>query len=294
MIREQLVFNFTAVTILLIVAEAIYSNVKELAFYKTKDTLTNLYLTTITIILNLGIKGFSFIVLDYFYDNFRLFTIQNAVLYWVVLVVFEDFLYWLLHLVDHYSRLFWAIHVTHHSSEEFNLTVGFRSSVFQPLYRFLYFIPLAICGFTALDIFFIYTITQVWGIIVHTKTIKKLHPIIEYIFVTPSHHRVHHASNVKYLDKNMGMLLIIWDRIFGTFEEEAEEEPVKYGLTTQPEKMDAVNVVLHEWKALKSDLKKSTSFSDKIKYILYPPGWSHDGSTKSASEMRKELLNKSE
>ena len=173
------------------------------------------------------------------------------------------------HRIDHYCRLFWAVHVTHHSSEEFNLTTGFRSSVLQPVYRFIYFILLALMGFRSLDIVFMYSLTQTYGILVHTQYIHKMPAWFEAVFVSPSHHRVHHASNTIYLDKNMGMCLIIWDKIFGSFQEEIAEVPVKYGLTKPVEKINnPLTIIFHEWQAIIKDLKKKTSFADKLKYIF--------------------------
>jgi sterol desaturase/sphingolipid hydroxylase (fatty acid hydroxylase superfamily) len=202
-------------------------------------------------------------------------------------------MYYWLHRNDHVVRFFWAVHVTHHSSEEYNFTVGFRSSVFQPLYRFMYFIPLVLCGFKAIDIMFIYSATQIFGILAHTQTINKL-GFLEYIIITPSHHRVHHASNVKYLDKNMGMLLVFWDKLFGTFEAEDDNEPVKFGLTENIKTYNPVTMVFHEWKNIITDLKKSSSFTDKLKYVFGPPGWSHDGSKKTSTQLRAELKNKTQ
>ncbi len=181
------------------------------------------------------------------------------------------------------------MHVTHHSSEHFNLTTGFRSTVFEPLYRVFFYLPLAFMGFTAVDILFAYLITQIYGNLVHTQTVGKLHPVFEYIFVTPSHHRVHHASNVRYLDKNMGMVLILWDRWFGTFQQELENDTIKYGLTSQPKDDNAVNIIFHEFFALFADVKKASSLKDKLKYIFYPPGWSHDGSTQIAKILQQDL-----
>jgi sterol desaturase/sphingolipid hydroxylase (fatty acid hydroxylase superfamily) len=206
-----------------------------------------------------------------------------------MLLLAEDFLYYWLHRWDHEIRLFWAVHVTHHSSEHMNFTVGFRSSVFQPLYRFVYFIPLALCGFKPLDIIFIYSATQIWGIFVHTELINKM-GWLEYILVTPSHHRVHHASNPKYLDKNMGMFLIIWDQLFGTFQPEltAEEyQPRKYGLTKPLEKTTPGNIIFHEWNDIGKDLsREDIGWKEKWNYVFGPPGWSHDGSRLTSDQMR--------
>jgi sterol desaturase/sphingolipid hydroxylase (fatty acid hydroxylase superfamily) len=205
------------------------------------------------------------------------------------LFILVDLAFYFEHRIEHYCRLFWAVHVTHHSSEEFNLTTGFRSSVFQPVYRFIYLAPIALLGFTPLDIVFMYSATQTYGILVHTQYINKMPRWFEAIFVSPSHHRVHHGSNVIYLDRNMGMCLIIWDRMFGSFQEEKKEMPVKYGLTKPVEHAsNPLNIIFHEWRNVAQDLKKKTSFGTRLKYIFMPPGWSHDGSTKTARQMRRE------
>ncbi|MDF2434317.1 MAG: hypothetical protein JWP44_3948 [Mucilaginibacter sp.] len=256
-------------------------------YYEKRDTLTNIYLTTLAFLLNLVVNGSTFFILSYTY-KFRLFQINNAILYWFVLVVVQDFLYWALHYTGHYCRLFWAIHVTHHSSEHFNFTTGFRSTVFEPLYRVFFYLPLALMGFNAVDILYAYLITQLYGNMVHTQYNVPLPKWYGLIFVTPSHHRVHHASNIPYLDKNMGMVLIIWDRIFGTFHEENLPEPVKFGLTHQPDNTGPVNILFHEWKALLADVKKAPTFKAKLQYFLNPPGWSHDGSTKTARVLQRE------
>jgi len=256
-------------------------------YYEKRDTLTNVYLTSLAFIINLTVKAATFFILDYAWQ-YRLFEIKNGWIYWIVLIALQDFLYWVLHYVGHYSRVFWAVHVTHHSSEHFNLTTGFRSTVFEPLYRVFFYLPLAFMGFTAVDILYAYLITQLYGNIVHTQYQISLPKWYGYIFVTPSHHRVHHASNVPYLDKNMGMVFIIWDRLFGTFREENLPEPIKYGLTHQPENMGPANVLFHEWKALLHDVKQAPNFIAKLKYFINPPGWSHDGSTQTARTLQRE------
>ena len=270
-----------------ILIEVVIGVYKKQHLYDTRETITNFYLTGLAIAFNLIFRSFYIWIYGFFYAV-KLFEITDPWIYWIGLLIIQDLLFYFLHLVDHYSRFFWAVHVTHHSSTDYNFTVGFRSSVFQPLYRFIYYIPLAWIGFRPLDIMFMYSAVQVWGIFIHTKTIKKLPAFIEFIFVTPSHHRVHHGSNPLYLDKNMGMFLIIWDRIFGTFQEEIKKEPVSYGLTTNPQNRGPVNIVLHEFKSILYDLKKSDGIKNKVKYMFYPPGWSPDGSTKTSNQLRIE------
>ena len=273
---------------IIIPLEILLSNFRHRKFYTVKETLVNIYLNLLNSGIDLLLRflvGLS--VLNFFYTYH--FSIQwNPVVYWMVLLPGEDLLFWLEHYVDHSSRIFWAVHVTHHSSPEYNLSTGFRSSVFMPVYKYLYFIPLVLLNFKPMDAIFIYSLTQIYGILVHTQAIKKLPRWIEYLFVTPSHHRVHHASNIPYLDRNMGMVFIVWDRMFGTFTEEMPGEVPHYGITKPIDKpYHPVHIVTHEWIALGKDLKKSRSWKDKLGYLFRPPGWSHDGSTKTSKELQK-------
>lgn len=256
------------------------------ASYAFKDSFTNALLMLLNGGIDLLFRTAYVGVLIWFYNMGFKMTVSNPFFYWFSLFLLEDLAFYTLHYVDHHSRLFWAVHVTHHSSEHFNLTTGFRSSVFQPLYRFFYFIPLALVGFNPADIIIMYSLTQIYGIIVHTEYVGKL-GWLEYIFVTPSHHRVHHASNVQYLDKNMGMCLIIWDRIFGTFQEELETVPPVYGLTKPIENATLANTVLHEWKEIGKDFKQKTDLRTKLNYLIKAPGWSPDGSRMTTKDLQK-------
>lgn len=286
--RDSLLFLITTpVYVIVIGAEILFSHYHHKNYYSVKGTLSNIYLTVLNFSLDILVLGVCLFVLNYFY-RFRFFEINNVYLYWTVLLISQDFMYYWLHRVDHYCRMFWAVHVTHHSSEEFNLTVGFRSSVFQPLYRFVYFIPLVLVGFKGVDIMFMYAATQIYGILIHTKTVGKL-GIFESFLSTPSHHRVHHASNVKYLDKNMGMVFIIWDKLFGTFAPEEENEKVVFGLTENIKTYNPIKMVFHEWKNIFNDLKKPSSLKAKFMYVFGPPGWSHDGSKKTSRQLRAEM-----
>jgi len=294
-LREQWLLMISApLYILIIGTEVLLTHLQHRKSYSIKDTVANIYLMLLNGSIDLLFRVVYLAVLAWFYQRSYV-SWQSASAYWLCLLLAEDFLYYWLHRFDHEVRFFWATHVTHHSSQQMNLTVGFRSSVFQPLYRFIYFIPLALCGFKPMDIAFIYSATQIWGIFVHTELIKKM-GWLEYIFVTPSHHRVHHASNPKYLDMNMGMFLIIWDKMFGTFQPELPEEeyaPLKYGLTKNIEKDNASNIIFHEWKQLWKDIRrKDIGFREKWSYVFGPPGWSHDGSRLTSEQMRESEENK--
>ncbi len=280
----------TPLYIILIAVEILLSNWQHKKIYTVKETLWNIYLTICNAGLDLLLRSVFYISILQWSFNHHFFQIQNVQLYWLALFILEDFVFYIEHLVDHYCRIFWAVHVTHHSSEEFNLTTGFRSSVLQPVYRFIYFIPLTLLGFNPLDIVLMYAVTQTYGILVHTQYINKMPRWFEAFFVSPSHHRVHHASNIIYLDKNMGMCLIIWDKIFGTFQPELKEEPFKYGLTKPIQNHNnPFKIIFHEWQNIGKDISRKIPFTTRLKYLFMPPGWSHDGSSKTASEWRKEL-----
>ena len=274
---------------IIIPAEILLSNFHHRKFYSWKETVVNIYLNLLNSGIDLLLRfliGLS--VLTFFYQ-YHFNIVWNPILYWVVLLLGEDLLFWLEHYVDHSCRLFWAVHVTHHSSPEYNLSTGFRSSVFMPVYKYLYFIPLVLLNFKPVDAIFMYSVTQIYGILVHTQSIKKLPRWIEYIFVTPSHHRVHHASNVPYLDRNMGMVFIIWDRFFGTFTEEMPHEVPHYGITKPIEKpYHPIHIVTHEWHEIAKDIRKSKSLKVKLLYLFHSPGWSHDGTTKTSKELQRD------
>lgn len=290
-LKEQwLIFISTPVYVIIIGVELLLSNYRHRKLYTWKDTATNLFLMLGNSLIDLVIRSMYVAILLYFF-NHQFFAFTNPIVYWIMLVILEDFLYYWLHRFDHEVRFFWAVHVTHHSSDKMNFSVGFRSSLFQPLYRFIYFIPLAMMGFHPVDIVFVFAATQIWGIFVHTELINRM-GFLEYFLVTPSHHRVHHASNALYLDKNMGMFLIIWDKLFGTFQPEVaapQYQPIRYGLTKPLEKESPVNIVFHEWAAIRDDLKRpDIGLKEKWWYLFGPPGWSHDGSRLTSEQLRQQ------
>jgi sterol desaturase/sphingolipid hydroxylase (fatty acid hydroxylase superfamily) len=282
-----LILISTPIYVVLIGLEIIVSNIRKQPAYTVKDTLTNVYLSAINGGIDLTFRVIYLAVLAWCYEA-KVVEIEQVALYWGLLLLLEDFAFYWLHRIDHFVRVFWAVHITHHSSQHFNLSVGFRSSVFQPLYRFVYFIPIAMLGFRPEDIMFMYSATQIYGILIHTNHIGKL-GWLEIIMATPSHHRVHHGANPLYLDKNMGMIFIFWDKFFGTFQQELEEEPVRYGLTTNLTSNHPVKVVFHEWQQIRNDFVQAPGWRDKWMYLFGPPGWSHDGSRQTSAQMREEL-----
>lgn len=274
-----------AVTIL---AEIIASAYLKRELYTTKDTLNNFLMTTLNILLDTVMRGAFLFMMAWSFPN-RIFNwSEHGILYWIVAIVLTDLVYWFVHWMSHMVRFFWAVHTVHHSSEKYNITVGFRSSVFEPLYRFLFFVPLGFLGFEAADIVLAFAIQQLYGSIIHTELIRRI-PVWDWLFVSPSHHAVHHASNPRYLDKNMGMILIVWDKIFGTFEPEDEKyDKIKYGLTTNLNTYNPGTILFKEWKQMWQDVKSAPGLRNKFMYVFGPPGWSHDGSRKTSHQMRME------
>lgn len=272
-------FLSTPIYAFLIALELYYSHLSGLKLYDKQESKNTIFLGFLGVIFDLLMKGACFYVLDGIKDNYAIFTLNNSLLVWVGVFFAQDFCFYWLHRTEHSVRLFWAVHVNHHSSEKYNFSVALRSSALQPIYRYFFFLPCAFLGFSAEQIMLIYTINQVYQFFLHTETVDKYYPWIEAIFVTPSHHRVHHASNEKYLDKNMGQVLIIWDKLFGTFAKETER-PI-YGITKPLANKNHLHVWLHEFIALGRILKrKDISWGQKLRTVVAKPGFEPDGKTK--------------
>ncbi|MCE5290212.1 MAG: sterol desaturase family protein [Nocardiaceae bacterium] len=189
---------------------------------------------------------------------------------WVVALIGVDFAYYWYHRTHHEIRLFWSVHVVHHSSENYNLTVALRQP-WMVATTLPFFIPLAFLGIDGRIIAASYAINLLYQFGIHTEVIDKMWKPIEFIFNTPSHHRVHHGSNSQYLDRNYAGVLIIWDRMFGTFEPEGER--VVYGLTKNINTYNVGKIYTHEMAAIWNDVKNATKFSDKLGYMFRGPGW---------------------
>lgn len=270
-------WGISSIYLLIIGLEVCISNYRHQQLYTWKETLTTVFLSMINGLLDLAVRGVYLLLLTVIY-HFRIFEIQNPFLYWGLLFLMVDFQFYWLHRLEHFCRIFWAAHVTHHSAEHMNISVGFRASLMRPLYDFVFFLPLPLFGFKPIEILLMYSFAQIWAVFVHTEMIRKM-GWLEYVFVTPSHHRVHHASNEKYIDKNMGMVLIIWDRFFGTFQRElpaSDYEPIRYGLAKRLESQNFFHIVFHEWKSIWTDVRqRDLSWKERMRYIFGPPGWKH-------------------
>lgn len=208
---------------------------------------------------------------------------------WVILFLLDDLCYYLFHRSNHEWRLFWAGHVNHHSSRYVNLATALRQGVGERIPKYLYWLPLPLLGFDVAMILSMISLNLFYQFWIHLPGARKLPAPIEWLFNTPSHHRVHHASNPIYLDRNHGGVLIIWDRLFGTFQAELAVEPPRYGLTTNLTNNHPINVLTHEYRALWHDLRRAPDLTTRLRYLFGPPGWNHDGPDKSARILRREI-----
>lgn len=253
---------------LLIGIELIVGFLRKEKLYRFNDALTNINLGTGQQIVGLMMKSVLFLGYLYLYEN-RIFTFENSILTWVLLFLGVDFFYYWFHRMSHEINALWAAHIVHHQSEDYNLSVALRQSWFQGWFSWMFYLPLAVLGFDPIMFATVNSFNTLYQFWIHTTTIKSLGPL-EWIFNTPSHHRVHHGSNPKYIDKNHAGSLIIWDRIFGTFQK--EEEQVIYGITKPLNSWNPVWANLHYWKEL-IDLSQQSMGFDKVLVFFKPPGW---------------------
>lgn len=220
----------------------------------------------------------------YWVSQFRLFEIPWA--YWSLALCFlaEDLAYYWFHRFSHESRYFWASHVVHHSSQHYNLSTALRQTWTGSIAcTFIFWLPLPLIGFPVEMIFLFSGLSLVYQFWIHTELIGRLGPL-EWVLNTPSHHRVHHATNTQYLDRNYAGVLIIWDRLFGTFEPEVEKP--RYGILANLGSFNPLRIAVHEWVAISRDVLAARSLRQAIGHVLGPPGWSEDGSRQTSAALK--------
>lgn len=246
--------------------------------YETRDSAASLIMgfgSQVAPLLGGGALVFGVFMAAY---EHRLLDIPNT--WWAVALCFvlDDLRYYWFHRISHERRWFWASHVIHHSSQHYNLTTALRQTwTGEILGSLLFKTPLVLLGFHPLMIAFVSGINLVYQFWIHTELIGRLGPF-EWIFNTPSHHRVHHATNPRYLDANYAGTLIIWDRMFGSFIPESDDEKCRYGIIKNLGTFNPLVIAFHEWLAIAKDLITARSLREVIGYTLGPPGWSPDGS----------------
>lgn len=272
--------------VLTVVIEVILTVKVKMEDYEYKDALTSITMGLGNVFVGLLTKGITLAFFFFLYE-YCFFTLPFVWWSWIILLFLEDVVYYWNHRIAHESRLFWASHVVHHSSQRYNLATALRQTWSGSFYTFIFWAPLPLLGFHPVMIITQMSISLLYQYWIHTELIDKMPRWFEAVFNTPSHHRVHHATNPQYLDRNHAGIFIIWDKLFGTFEPEVEK-PV-YGLVKNIHTFNPVKVAFHEWIAMFTDFFTSkTSVLNRLKYLFKPPGWKHDGSGTLSSDLRKE------
>jgi sterol desaturase/sphingolipid hydroxylase (fatty acid hydroxylase superfamily) len=270
-----------------VIIEVILTVKVKMETYEYKDAATSIAMGLGNVAVGLFTKGMVLAFFYFIYNTFHLFEIGFTWWAWVLILFAEDLTYYWNHRIAHQSRLFWASHVVHHSSQKYNLSTALRQTWSGSFYTFIFWTPLVLIGFHPVLILVQMSISLLYQYWIHTEMIDKLPKWFEAIFNTPSHHRVHHATNPQYLDRNHAGIFIIWDKLFGTFEPEVEK-PV-YGLVKNIDTFNPVKVAFLEWfYLLKDTFTSKTNLINRIKYLFKPPGWKHDGTGILSSDMRKE------
>lgn len=253
--------------------ELIVERLTHQKLYRLPDSIANLSCGITSQLSGLFLKIFAIGAYQFLFEHFAFFTLERTWFYWLMLFLLADMAYYWAHRMSHEINLFWGGHVVHHQSEEYNLSVALRQSSLQVVWTFAFSLPLAFIGFNTFDFALMSAFITLYQFWIHTETINKM-GWFEYIFNTPSHHRVHHGRDPKYIDKNHAGTLIIWDKLFGTFQEE-EERPT-YGITKPLNSWNPIWANISHYIEMSKDIKQIPKWSDRIKYLFKKPGWLPD------------------
>jgi sterol desaturase/sphingolipid hydroxylase (fatty acid hydroxylase superfamily) len=252
-----------------VLIEFTLSRLTDKPLYSKKETIGSVLVGIGNVLIGLFIKSLLFFVFVWVYNILP----WRMTLNWWTLIpcyIFFDFCSYWTHNISHRMRFFWATHVVHHSGTHYNLTTSFRLSWMQYI-KIIFILPVALMGFHPVIIFLTSQIAVLFQFWVHTEYIRRLHPVIEYIFATPSNHRVHHGSQPKYINKNYGATFIIWDRMFNTYQ--AEEEQAVYGITKNISKAENPwHINFHEYADIYRDVINVKTWRKKLFYIFADPG----------------------
>lgn len=259
----------------LIGLELFFSHRREFKTYTLSDSIVNLSCGMIERLFNFFTYFIYYIAFGFIFDHFAIFQLPNTWWSWVLAIIVADFISYWFHRLSHEVNFLWAAHIVHHQSEELNITTVFRVSFFAVIFRFFFFMWMPVVGFSPEMVVGSSVVIGLFQFVTHSRLVGKL-GILEFFFTTPSHHRVHHARNDKYIDRNYSHIFIIWDRIFGTFTEE-DEEP-DYGITSGFESVNPFWAQFQYWKDLFVRAGRTKSWSNKLKIFFAKPTWTPEDS----------------
>lgn len=277
------------VFILLIIIEMFIALRRDRSRYSVQDTMNSLMLGVGSQIAG-ALTGAAVVAMAVWLYQFRLFDIgigfRNWWWAWILCFFLDDLAYYVFHRSAHRVRLFWASHVVHHSSQHYNLSTALRQTWtgFFSL-TFLFRMPLFLIGFPPAMVLFCGGINLIYQFWIHTEAIGKMPRWFEAVMNTPSHHRVHHATNPRYLDANYAGVFIIWDKMFGSFIEEREDEKIHYGLVRNLGTFNLIWSAFHEWAGIAKDVW-AAPWGAKLGYMWKEPGWTHDGSRDTSETIK--------
>jgi len=260
--------------ILLIFLEATADAIMRRDLYEVKDSAASITMGLGSVAINLIAKAMQLGIFEVLY-RFRLFNLGTAWWVWVLLFFADEFSYYWFHRTSHECRLFWASHVVHHSSQRYNLSTAVRQSWTSTFISWIFWMWLPLVGFRPFMVLTMQAISLLYQFWIHTQLVEHLGPL-EFIFNSPSHHRVHHGANSRYIDRNHGGTLIMWDRMFGTFEPEDGQDRPRYGLTKNIDTYNPFRIAFHEWADLCRDVRTAPGWKNTLRYIFGRPGWRHD------------------
>ena len=254
--------------IILLLIEAIVDAWMRRDLYESKDTAASLTMGVGNVVVGLVSKGMVFAVFTWVH-KFAIFPIGYQWWAWVLVFFADDFSYYWFHRTSHECRFFWASHVVHHSSQHYNLSTALRQTWTGGFSSFVFWLWMPLLGFQPIMIFTMQAISLLYQFWIHTELVKHT-GIFESVMNTPSHHRVHHATNPQYIDRNHAGILIIWDRLFGSFE--PEQEACVYGLTANIGTFNPFRIAFHEWIDIGKDLRSARTWRDRMIAVFGNPG----------------------
>ncbi|MDB5987366.1 MAG: sterol desaturase family protein [Nevskia sp.] len=266
---DNLILYFIPVFILSIGAELLYARRRQQELYETRDSFACLAMGIGNLAVAIPMKLFWIWLYTLVY-RYRIFEMPMSAWWsWLLLFFGDEFCYYWFHRAHHRVRLLWCTHVNHHSSQRFNFAVALRQPWTESFSAYWFWLPLPLLGFHPLAVIAMQSISLIYQFFVHTEAVRSLGPL-EYLINTPAHHRVHHGSNPRYIDKNFGGMLIIWDRLFGSFEPEIER--VHYGLVHNIATFNPVRIAFHEFAAMTRDVRQAKSWSELWVAVAREPG----------------------